>query len=66
MHALSLYHIPHKYPILFKYFFVVFFPIHGFYDLYFIEMYLVDHRWNSHSNQDTQTSIESYHVALKH
>ena len=28
-------------------------------------MYLVGHRRNSRSNQDTQASIESYHVALK-
>lgn len=28
-------------------------------------MYLVGHRRNPHSNQDTQASIESYHAALK-
>ena len=33
--------------------------------LYCIEMYLVGHRRNSHSNQDTQTNIKSYHAALK-
>ena len=33
--------------------------------LYCIEMYLVGHRRNPHSNQDTQASIESYHAALK-
>ena len=30
-----------------------------------IEMYLIGHRRNPHSNQDTQASIESYHGALK-
>ena len=33
--------------------------------LYCIEMYLVGHRRNSHSNQDTQTNIKYYHAALK-
>ena len=28
-------------------------------------MYFVGHRQNPHSNQDTQTSIESYHATLK-
>ena len=28
-------------------------------------MYLVSHRQNLHSNQNTQASIESYHAALK-
>jgi hypothetical protein len=35
------------------------------YNLYFVDMYLVGHRRNPHSNQDTQASIESYHAALK-
>ena len=35
------------------------------YYFYFTEMYLVGHRQNLHSNQDTQTSIGSYHAALK-
>jgi hypothetical protein len=35
------------------------------YNLYFVDMYLVGHRQNPHSNQDTQISIESYHAALK-
>ncbi|KAG0593276.1 hypothetical protein KC19_1G317700 [Ceratodon purpureus] len=29
------------------------------------QMYLIGHRRNPHSNQDTQASIESYHAALK-
>ena len=32
---------------------------------FFTEMYLIGHRRNLHSNQDTQASIESYHAALK-
>ena len=36
------------------------------YNLYFINMYIVDYCWNPHSNQDTQASIESYHAVLKH
>ena len=28
-------------------------------------MYLIGHRWNRHSNQDTIFSIEAYHRALK-
>ena len=36
-----------------------------FYYLYYIEMYLVGHRRNPHSNQDNQTSIKSYRPTLK-
>ena len=35
------------------------------YKLYFMNMYIVDHCRNPYSNQDTQTSIESYHTILK-
>ena len=35
------------------------------YNLYFVDMYLMGHCRNPHSNQDTQASIESYHATLK-
>ncbi len=32
----------------------------------FVELWMVGVQRVSHSNQDTQTNIESYHGALKH
>ena len=35
------------------------------YNSYFIDIYVVGHHRNPHSNQDTQANIESYHTSLK-
>ena len=55
------------YTLAFFLFVIVFLFIYIIFYLYTLlrEIYLIGHRRNRHSNQDTTSSIEAYHRALK-